>query len=103
MFDQLKEKNCTIGLDNLYISTKFVRQAFVGKNSVMVHGVARKSGRGLPKVVVQEEIKNAKEQKRLEEQPRQLYLKEIQTAHSWWLSLCMIPSQCIFFPWQQPA
>ncbi len=61
MFDQLKEKNCTIGLDNLYISTKFVRQAFVGKNSVMVHSVARKSGRGLPKVVVQEEIKNAKE------------------------------------------
>jgi len=61
MFDQLKEKYCTVGLDNLYISARFVREAFVSKSAVMVHGVARKSGRGLPKFVIQEEIKNVKE------------------------------------------
>jgi Transposase IS4/SAP domain len=61
MFNTLKEKHCTIGLDNLYISARFVREAFISKSAVMVHGVARKSGRGLPKYVIQEEIKNAKE------------------------------------------
>jgi hypothetical protein len=61
MFDQLKDKYHVCGLDNLYNSTKFCREAFSGKNAVMVHGVTRKSGRGLPSCVLQEEIKNAKD------------------------------------------
>jgi hypothetical protein len=61
MFNQLKEKYCTFGLDNLYISARFVQEAFFSKSAVMVHGVASKSGRGLPRYVIQEEIKNAKE------------------------------------------
>ena len=61
LFDQLKEGNHVCGLDNLYNSTKFAREAYVGKNSVMVHGVTRKSGRGLPSCVLQEELKNQKE------------------------------------------
>jgi len=33
----------------------------VGENSVMAHGVTQKSGRGLRKLAIQEEIKNSKE------------------------------------------
>ena len=61
MFDQLKDKYHVCGLDNLCNSTKFCREAFSGKNAVMVHGVTRKSGHGLPSCVLQEEIKNAKD------------------------------------------
>jgi hypothetical protein len=45
------------GVDNLYTSAKFFREAYVGKNQVLCHRVARKSGRGLPKCVIQEEPK----------------------------------------------
>jgi len=61
MFDQLKEKYHVCRLDNLYNSTKFCCFGFSGKNKVMLHGLTRKSTRGLPKSVIQEEIKNAKE------------------------------------------
>ena len=60
MFDQLKEPYHHCGLDNLYISAKFARAAFIGKNKVMVQGVARKSGQGLPACVLQEEQKKIK-------------------------------------------
>ena len=62
MFNQLKEKYHVCGLVNLYNSTKFCHFAFSGKNKIMLHGVMRKSSRGLPKSVIQEEIKNTKEQ-----------------------------------------
>ena len=65
MFDQLKEPYHHCGLDNLYISAKFACAAFIGKNKVMVQGVARKSGRGLPACVLQEEQKNSKEQEKV--------------------------------------
>ena len=58
MFDQLKGKYHVCGLDNLYNSVRFCRDAFTGVNKVMVHGVARKNGRGLPKCVIQEEVEN---------------------------------------------
>jgi Transposase IS4 len=61
LFDQLKQGNHICGLDNLYNSTKFAREAYVGKNCVMVHGVTRKSGRGLPSCVLQKELKNQKD------------------------------------------
>jgi hypothetical protein len=61
MLNQLKKKHCTIGLDNLYISARFVWEAFISKSAEMVHGIACKSGHGLPKYDIQEEIKNAKE------------------------------------------
>jgi len=38
-------------VDNLYTSTRFFREASVGKNQALCHGVARKSGRGLSKSV----------------------------------------------------
>ena len=59
MFNQLKSAHHVCGMDNLYNSVKFCRDAFTGKNKVMVHGVAaRKSGRGLPKCIIQDEVTN---------------------------------------------
>ena len=66
MFDQLKSKYHVCGLDNLYNSVKFCRDAFTGKNKVMVHGVARKHGRGVPNCTIQDEVAN----KNLQEQVR---------------------------------
>jgi hypothetical protein len=57
MFDQLPCKNNVVGLDNLYISARFAREAITGKNKVMVHGVCRKEGRGIPACVFQKEVK----------------------------------------------
>jgi len=56
----LEEGNHICGLDNLYNSTKFAREAFLGKNCIMVHGMARKRGRGLPSYVLQEELEKCK-------------------------------------------
>jgi len=56
LFDQLKEKYHVCGLDNLYNSVKFCRDAWARKNKVMVHGVARKTGRGVPDCCQQEEF-----------------------------------------------
>jgi len=36
----------------------FARDTFTGKNKFMVHGVARKKGRGLPKCIIQDEVTN---------------------------------------------
>jgi hypothetical protein len=57
LFDQLQSKNHVVGLDNLYISARFAREAITGKNHVMVHGVCRKEGRGIPACVLQKEVK----------------------------------------------
>jgi len=62
MFDQLPSKNHVCGLDNLYNSVKFCREAYIGKNQIMVHGVTRRVNRGLPAMVIQEEVKNKKKQ-----------------------------------------
>mmetsp|Transcript_21050 Transcript_21050/g.30062 ORF Transcript_21050/g.30062 Transcript_21050/m.30062 type:complete len:198 (+) Transcript_21050:754-1347(+) len=56
LFDQLKEKYHVCGLDNLYNSVKFCRDAWAGKKKIMVHGVARKTGRGVPDCCQQEEF-----------------------------------------------
>ena len=61
MFDQLKEKYHVCGLNNLYNSAKFCCKAFKGENKVMVHGITRMSGQGLPSCVLQEELKNEKD------------------------------------------
>ena len=54
IFDQLKSPFHVCGLDNLCKSVKLFRDAYTGKNKVMVHGVARKSGRGLPRCIIQD-------------------------------------------------
>lgn len=57
MFDQLCAQNVVVGLDNLYVSARFCREAMIEKNKVMVHGVCRKEGRGVPSCVLQKEVK----------------------------------------------
>jgi hypothetical protein len=61
LFDLLKDLYHIVGMDNLFVSLKFARQAFAGKNKVMIHGVARVTGRGIPPCVVIEKIKNKKQ------------------------------------------
>jgi hypothetical protein len=65
LFNQLKEQHHHCGMDNLFGSVKFFREAYKGKNKVLCHGVMRKSGRGLPNCVIQEEVKNKKEQEKI--------------------------------------
>ena len=55
MFDQLEDKNHNCWFDNLYLSAKFAKASFSHKKQVRISGPTRKSGRGLPKCVLQEE------------------------------------------------
>ena len=45
-------------MDNLYNSAAFFRHTYNHKNKVLVYGVTRKWGRGIPDCVLQEEVKN---------------------------------------------
>ena len=57
LFDQLPGKYYTCYLDNLFMSARLCRMAYVKLDSkVMMHGVTRASGRGLPEFVVQKEV-----------------------------------------------
>jgi Transposase IS4 len=62
MFDLLVKKYYGCGMDNLYIPAKFLAAAYQHEKSVLVSGVCRKGGRGFPKLVLQEEVKNRNEQ-----------------------------------------
>jgi hypothetical protein len=52
-------------MDNLFSSVKFFHEACEGKNHVFCHEVMKNSGRGLPSCVIQEEVKNKKEQEKI--------------------------------------
>ena len=52
LFETLPDAWYRITFDNLYISAKFIKQAL--KMKVLVGGVARQSGRGVPEIVKQE-------------------------------------------------
>ncbi|KAL7577120.1 hypothetical protein ACA910_019722 [Epithemia clementina (nom. ined.)] len=58
MFDQLEEKHHNCWFDNLYLSAKFCKAAFTHPKTVRISGPTRKSGRGLPKSFIQEEVTN---------------------------------------------
>lgn len=61
LFDTLKDKNHVVGLDNLFMSAKLAYGAYTGKNQVKIHGVVRKTHRGVPTCVFQETKKNPNE------------------------------------------
>jgi Transposase IS4 len=65
LFDHLKDRHHHVWMDNLYLSAKFVKAAFMHKHKVLIAGVTRKSGRGLPASVLQEEEKNKNKQEAL--------------------------------------
>ena len=62
LFDTLKEKYHTCGMENLYTSARFCKDAYNHPNKVMCHGVARRSGRGVPLFILQDEVTNLKDQ-----------------------------------------
>jgi hypothetical protein len=55
MFRNLRELNTCCTMDNLFNSVKLARVAYSLPKPVLVHGVLRKSGRGCPPCVMQEE------------------------------------------------
>jgi len=61
LISQLPDKYYTLGMDNLYNSAKFCRQAYATRQKVMVHGVTRPKLRGIPTIVKQEEVKRKSE------------------------------------------
>jgi hypothetical protein len=65
MFDSLKDDYHRCGMDNLYISAKFIAAAYQHERKILVAGVCRKGGRGFPKAVLQEEVKSRTEQLRV--------------------------------------
>ena len=56
LISQLPDKYYTLGMDNLYNSAKLCRLCYSLPQKVMVHGVTRQSGRGIPSIVKQDEV-----------------------------------------------
>ena len=48
MFEQLKNKNHSVYMDNLYMSATFARNLIRLQNKVKIHGVMRTDNRGIP-------------------------------------------------------
>ena len=64
LLDQLPGKYYRCYLDNLFMSAKLCRTAYVSlKSKVMLHGVTRVNGRGLPKSIIQEQVTTTNELK----------------------------------------
>ena len=57
MFDSMQDKHHTCGVDNLYISAKFCKDAYQHPKCILLYGVACTHGRGLPLFVMQVEVK----------------------------------------------
>ena len=61
MMEQLDGENFTCGMDNLFISVKFLRAALTEiDQKIQVHGVCRNSDKGLPSCVIQQEVTGEK-------------------------------------------
>ena len=54
LISQLPGKYYTLGMDNLYNSTKLCRLAYGMPQKAMVHGVTRPSLRGIPSIIKQD-------------------------------------------------
>jgi hypothetical protein len=61
LFDQLKTKHHRCWVDNLYMSARFAKAAFSHGNKVLVAGVTRAKGHGIPKCVLQEAVEKQKD------------------------------------------
>ena len=55
MFDQLEERYHNCWFDNLHLSAKFAKASFAHRNKIRIPGPTKKSGRGLPKCILQDE------------------------------------------------
>ena len=61
LFDCLMDKYHQVRFDNLYMSAKFCLGSFQHAKQVMVEGVTRTNQRGLPREVIQHDVKNPKD------------------------------------------
>ena len=59
LFDCLMEEYHLVRFDNLYMSAKFALALFQRPKKVLVEGVTRTNQRGLPKEIIQHEIKSS--------------------------------------------
>jgi hypothetical protein len=62
LFDSLLDDHHQIGMDNLYNSATFCCAVFLHIRKVLCHGAVRKGGRGAPKCIIQEEVKDYSKQ-----------------------------------------
>jgi len=60
LFDHLEDKFHRVWMDNLCLSASFARASFNHPKKVMIAGVTRKGGRGLPVCILQDEEKKTK-------------------------------------------
>ena len=65
LFDSVQDKYHKCGLDNLYISAKFYRDAYNHPKVVKLHSITQKEGRGIPSFVLKEERRNCREHEKV--------------------------------------
>ena len=65
LFDSCDNEYHISGIDNLYMSAKFCKNTFKHINKIKLHGITRKSGRGLTNCVLQEEVQNKVHQEKV--------------------------------------
>ena len=53
LFDEVTIEYHECGVDNMYMSAKFCRDAYTHPKKINLHGVTRKYGRGLPSTIIQ--------------------------------------------------
>ena len=61
LFDTVSDTYHLCAMDNLYNLADFCKASFNHPMKVLAHGVARKGLQGIPKYVMQDEVKNRKE------------------------------------------
>ena len=65
LFDEVNDEYHECGVDNLYMSAKFFRDAYTYPKKIKLHSVTRKYGRGLPSTIMQQELQNKDEQEKV--------------------------------------
>ena len=65
LFDEVTDEYHECGVDNLYMSEKFCRDAYTHLNKIKLHGITHKSGRGLPSTIMQQELQNKADQEKV--------------------------------------
>eukprot|EP00956_Cyclotella_meneghiniana_P034869 scaffold109003_cov36-Cyclotella_meneghiniana.AAC.1 len=63
MFSGLRDRGHRVKMDNLFVSVNLAREAFCLPQEVRIHGVIRKSGRGVPSDVVIEPLTGKAEER----------------------------------------
>ena len=64
LFDDVTDEYHKCGVENLYMSNTFCRYAY-NNTKQKLHGVTRKSGRGLTTSIMQEKLHNRKDQEKV--------------------------------------